>query len=225
MPANLNPLEPTTTDALLTGDPRQAFALAQSLMVQPKMSHQARGLWGYTGVTSSGSGLSVQSTGVGGPGVVAVLGDLAGFGVRRVVRLGSCIAAPGEFVPGQALLVGQAIGNDGASATLNGSQLQPGPDPDLQQLLDGIAPLATVSSHDVVARFDPDGPAPLDGALVRDLQTAATFAMAVRMKVKTAALLIVAGSGESATLSEAELTGLLTELGQEVVARLHKTST
>lgn len=225
MPARLNPLEPVTTDALLTGDPRRAFALAQDLMVQPKMSHQARGLWGYAGVTPAGSGLTVQSTGVGGPGAIAVLGDLAGLGMSRAVRLGTCLSSAGGFPAGQALLIERALPLDGASLSFNtGSQPpEPTPDPGLFELLAGIAPVATVSSHDLVARFDPAGPEPGEGASVRDLQTAATFAMARTLGVEAAALLIVAGSDGQVELTEAELNELFLELGRTVVDRLRKT--
>ena len=177
MPANLTPLEPSPSDVLLTGDPRRAFALAQALMVQPKMSHQARGLWGYTGVTAGGSDLGVQATGVGGPGAAAVLGDLAGFGVKRAIRLGSCVSPADEHAPGEVLLVESAIGRDGASSSTTGGDSPLRPDSGLNGLLGDIAPRVTVSSHDFVARFDPDGPMPGPGASVRDLQTAATFAI------------------------------------------------
>ena len=51
MPVKMNPIEPAAGDAILVGDPRRAFALAQELTGQPKMSHQARGFWGYKGLT------------------------------------------------------------------------------------------------------------------------------------------------------------------------------
>jgi len=225
MPASLTPLESSTPDALLTGDPRRAFALAQALMVQPKMSHQARGLWGYTGTVPSGAGLSVQSTGVGGPGATTVLGDLAGFGVRRVVRLGTCVAPGDQFSPGQALLVESAISRDGSSIALSGGAGKQLPDAGLFELLKDIAPAAAVSSHDFVARFDPDGPLPDLDAVARDMQTAATFAMARRIGVEAAALLVVVGPGDSVNLAEAELTDLFVALGQQVVERLPATNT
>lgn len=225
MPARLTPLEPSPTDALLTGDPRRAFALAQALMVQPKMSHQARGLWGYTGATASGAGLSVQSTGVGGPGAIAVLGDLAGFGVRRAVRIGTCVATRDRFRPGQALLVDRAISRDGGSISLSGEVGPQLPHAGLFELLAGIAPAVTVSSHDVVARFDPDGPSPDHDAVARDLQTAATLAMAKRVGVEAAALVIVVGPGDSTDLAEADLTDVFVNLGRQVVERLSMVST
>lgn len=72
------------------------MALAQILIDQPKMSNHARGLWGYSGMTADGRGLTVQATGMGGPSAAVVLSDLAGLGVRSAVRIGTCAA----LVPG-----------------------------------------------------------------------------------------------------------------------------
>jgi len=220
LPARLTPLEDPTADALITGDPRRAFALAGDLTVQPKMSHQARGLWGYTGSTTGGMALTVQSTGIGGPSAVAVLGDLAGMGVRRIVRLGTCLAPAGDLAPGQAVLVERAIGLDGTSAALSDGERIHLPDPDLHELLRGTAPEVVVSSHDLVARRDPLGPSPERAAAVRDLQTAAIFAAGRRFEMKAAALLVVAGIDDGETLPEAELTELLIDVAREVVERL-----
>ncbi len=55
------------------------------------MSNHARGLWGYSGRTPAGTALTIQSTGMGGPSAALVLGDLAELGVRRAVRVGTCV--------------------------------------------------------------------------------------------------------------------------------------
>lgn len=224
MPARLTPLEPLTPQALVTGDPRRAFALAQSLTVQPKMSHQARGLWGYTGVSAGGFELTLQATGIGGPSAVAVLMDLAELGVRRVIRLGTCVAPAGGHRLGQPLLVESAIGRDGTSSALTPGGRALSPDAGLLALLEGIAPAATVSSHDFAARNDPAGTSPAPGATVRDLQTAATLAVAPRSGLQAAAVLVVAGRGDEEDLRESDLNELLIEVGREVVSRLEKST-
>ena len=109
MPVKMNPIEPPAADAILVGDPRRAFALAQELTVQPKMSHQARGLWGYSGVSPDGMPLTVQSTGSGGPSAVPVIGDLVEQGVSRVVRLGTCLAIDPSLRAGTVLLVERRV--------------------------------------------------------------------------------------------------------------------
>src|SRR5262249_61551778 len=81
VPRRLRPTADIYEDAILVGDPGRAMALAQVLTEQPKMSNHTRGLWGYSGLTPEGRGLTVQSTGMGGPSAVLVLSDLAELGV------------------------------------------------------------------------------------------------------------------------------------------------
>lgn len=125
MPVRMTPLEPPAADAIVVGDSRRAFALAQSLTVQPRMSHQARGLWGHTGTSRAGLDLTVQSTGIGGPSAVAVIGDLVAAGVSTVVRLGTCVSLSKELKPGEVLLVERAIAADGAGRALAGQAAGP----------------------------------------------------------------------------------------------------
>ncbi len=76
---------------MLVGDPGRALLLAQELLEEPKMSNHARGLWGYSGRTPAGERLTIQATGIGGPSAALVLADLAKLGVRRAVRVGTCV--------------------------------------------------------------------------------------------------------------------------------------
>ncbi|MDQ2622174.1 MAG: hypothetical protein M3Y45_03945 [Actinomycetota bacterium] len=218
MPVRLDAIERPAPLALLTGDPRRAFALAGGLMVQPRMSHQARGMWGYTGTTAAGLDLTVQSTGTGGPSAAAVFGDLSRLGVKEVVRLGSCVTGPGGPEPGSLLLVAGSICSDGASSALAGNNQTARPDERLQELLSGIAPETLVSSHDLVARLDNDG-LPATGAVARDLQTATVFALAAKLGVRAASILIVTGGTGADVLDEAELTKRFLEVGRRVIER------
>lgn len=222
MPARLTPIEPPTPTALITGDPRRAFALAGELMVQPKMSHQARGLWGYTGVTGAGMPLTVQSTGIGPASAAAVLGDLALLGVKRLVRLGTCIAPPELHAPGAELVVESAIGLDGVSLSLGPANGRTRPDPELLHLISGVAPPAIVSGHDLPGRLDPLGRAPAEGASIRDLQTAATFAICANLGIEAAAVLLVTGDGDEPGLPETVVNEHLTAVGRRVLERLEK---
>jgi len=225
MPVRISPIIEPAGDAILVGDPRRAFALAQALTVQPKMSHLARGLWGYTGETGSGRPLTIQSTGIGGPGAVTVIADLHEAGVRRVVRLGTCVATgtlPGEPVavaPGDAFLIESAFCGDGASAAITGGEPKVDPDPDLTASLEGIARRAEVFSHDLLPRLVA-GPLQADPAPLRDLQTAATFAIAASLEIPAAAILVVAETGPGHRLDEPELEKLFVPLGEAVVEAL-----
>lgn len=240
-------LGPIGADAVLVGDPRRAFALAQELLVQPRMSHQARGLWGYTGATPSGRPLTVQSTGSGGPSAVAIIADLAEAGMRRLVRLGTCVA-PGTRC-GDLLLVTRALATDGASRSLlqADGEASTRPDPALLAALTGLARPVVIASHDLVTRLDPEimGPDPPpdpetpgsdpvnnpgpdsesesdQDVAGRDLQTAATFALARWLGLQAGAILVVADDGARRRLDEGELEACFRPLARKVSDRLER---
>jgi purine-nucleoside phosphorylase len=188
MPARLRPTAPMAPDAILVGDPGRALLLAQELLEKPKMSNHARGLWGYTGRTAAGDELTIQATGMGGPSAAIVLTDLAELGVKRVVRVGTCIAPGGEPTAGALLLVDAVLATAGSAASFGvdiGEQVLP--DPMLFERLRGAlgdeARVATITSLDVM---------PTEVATTAaDLQTLAVLARALELGVKAAAVLIV----------------------------------
>jgi purine-nucleoside phosphorylase len=163
--------------------------------VQPKMSNHARGLWGYSGRTAADRGLTIQATGMGGPSAAIVLADLAKLGVKRAVRVGTCVGLSANAGLGELLLVEEAIGA-GGSATSFGLAAGAGARPDpalLDHLREGLGEARAVP----VASFDAppvDATAP-PGAVAADLQTVAVLARAEQLGVAAAALLIVAEAG------------------------------
>lgn len=188
MPFHLRPSAPTAADAIICGDPGRALTIAQSVMVQPRMSNHHRGLWGYWGETEAGTELTVQATGIGGPSAVTVLTELAELGLRRVIRVGTC-AAGGAAALGSTLVVAAAVAADGASAALGAP---PGaaviPDPELTTALEAAsrAPAVAVVSGDLQPAADTEDPRPTD------LQTAATLTWCSRNGIAAAAGLVVA---------------------------------
>jgi hypothetical protein len=223
MSVRLNPILPATSDLILVGDPRRAFALGQSLTVQPEMSQLSRGLWGYRGVTEGGLDLTVQATGVGGPSAVAVISDLVDLGAKRLVRLGTCTAvgpdASGNTIEaGRAFLVSAAHCGDGAARALSGGEARVHPDPGLFEALREVADPAEVFSHDLILRMDERArPAP---APLRDLQTAATLACAETLGAESAAVLLVAEDASGRRMDEPELEAAFKPLGLSVVRAL-----
>jgi uridine phosphorylase len=189
------------------------MALAQLLTEQPKMSNHARGLWGYSGRTPDGQGLTVQSTGMGGPSAALVLGDLAELGVRRAVRVGTCAALgtdPGtedlvggtrRLRPGDLVEVKEAqpwsIDHRGASVF---------PDEKLstrlRSALGDAARSGKVASLDVPHPF-PGRPSP-DGDAA-DMQTAALFGAGRGLGVALAAVLVVTEAEGADPLSDEAL--------------------
>jgi uridine phosphorylase len=203
LPRRLRPTAEIHSEAILVGDPGRAMALAQVLTEGPKMSNHARGLWGYSGMTPEGRGLTVQATGMGGPSAALVLSDLADLGVRSAVRVGTCAAIDPGLRPGDLVWVREARpwSVDGRGA---GSPAFP--DEALaERLRSALGKEATsgrVASLDVLhpspGHAIPDGDA-------ADMQTAALFATAKDLDVALAAVLIVTDAPESAPMADEPL--------------------
>ncbi|MBS1892241.1 MAG: hypothetical protein JST59_13175 [Actinobacteria bacterium] len=188
MPRRLRPTADIYEDAILVGDPGRAMALAQVVIEGPKMCNHARGLWGYSGPTAEGRGLTVQATGMGGPSAAVVLGDLAELGVRRAVRIGTGAALAPELRPGDLVVASEAR----AWPADGGGGAPSGPDEALTARLVAAlgdrARVGRVASLDVI-HPTPGHPTP-EGD-VADMQTAALLTAARHHGVALAAVLIV----------------------------------
>ncbi len=199
---HLRPTAPLADRALLPADPGLALALAQAVLVEPRMFNHHRGLWGYTGTAGDGLPLTVQSTGIGGPSAAIVLDELAGLGLRRAIRVGTCsaIGPTCALGLGELLIVEAALPSDGTSRALGaGGALAPA-DGELTAALIAAAPTirrGLLASSDVFYAA-PDDLAALvgeagvlarrDGALARRDRSLAADAGAVAVDLETAAL-------------------------------------
>lgn len=228
-PLHLRPTAPLAERVLLPGDPGRALALAQRLLVEPRMFNHHRGLWGYTGTAADGQPMTIQSTGMGGPSAAIVLEELASLGVRRAIRVGTCGALDPSLALGDLVIAREAIASDGASRALGAGERVPA-DP-------GLVARLTVGAHDALepapARgvaggavastdlfYDPDSQRnsawSAQGALAVEMEAAALFAVGARRQVAVAAVLAVsdllAGGGrtridDDALLAAAEAMG------------------
>ncbi len=136
---------------LLPGDPGRALALAQELLVAPRMFNHNRGLWGYTGLAADGEPLTIQSTGIGGPSAAIVLEELVALGAERLIRVGTAGAFDAVLELGDLVIVERAICADGTSRALGAGE-HAHPDPALVAALRAAAPAAataTVVSSDL----------------------------------------------------------------------------
>jgi uridine phosphorylase len=160
----------------------------------PLMYNHHRGLWGYSGMARDGAPLTVQSTGVGGPGAALVVAELHARGLRRAVRIGrawslDAAVAPGDLVAGELVLCG-----DGAARAIAGAP-SVAPDPELAAALPADH-RGTLASGDVL---EPD---PGWDALAFDLESAAVLAAASRAGVRAATLVAIQGPGEDDASAE-----------------------
>ena len=223
MPSRLRPKASYAADAILVGDPGRSLLLAQKLLEQPKMSNHARGLWGYSGLTPAGDELTVQATGMGGPSAALVLADLAKLGVRRAIRIGTCMPAGGRSRDGELLLVKEAVAV-GGSATAFGAIVGEAVIPDaglsarLRNELGRDAREAKVASFDAMPADGDDGLRDVDGA---DLQTVAVLARARELEMAAAVVLIVAEEGAGRErLAETAIEERATRAGEAAAAVL-----
>ena len=75
---------------LMPGDPLRAQYIAENWFDDPRRVTDVRNMWGYTG-TYKGAPISVMSHGMGIPSVSIYVTELIeSYGVRRVMRVGSC---------------------------------------------------------------------------------------------------------------------------------------
>ncbi len=197
MPSRLRPTAPVASDAILVGDPGRALLLAQELLEQPRMSNHARGLWGYSGETRAGHGLTIQATGMGGPSAAIVLADLATLGVRRAIRIGTCTALVPEVEAGELVLAAEALAAGGSASAYGvavGDVVLPDHDlfERLEDSLRGDARPVRIASLDA---HPADPGATPDGAAVADMQTVTVLARGRELGIAAAALLIVSEAG------------------------------
>jgi uridine phosphorylase len=191
MPIHLHPTAPLADRALLPGDPGRALSLAQALLAEPRMFNHNRGLWGYTGTAADGDPLTIQSTGMGGPTAAIVITELAELGARRLVRVGTCGALDPGLELGDLLLVTGALSSDGTSRAL-GADERVAPDRELLGRLSATGELkpAVVASVDLFYGAD-ERPLLDAGAQALDMECATLFALAQKLELQAAAVLIV----------------------------------
>jgi len=234
VPHHLRPSTPYAPDALLPGDPGRALALAQQLLIEPKMSNHARGLWGYTGETQAGRPLSIQSTGIGGPSAAIVLHELAELGVRRAVRVGTCGALDPALRHGDLVVARDALAEDGASREL-GAAGAAEPDSELTAALahelPGPAGPARIVTTDLFYGGGPEDTGPGAraeawrrlGAVAVELEAATLFTLGRRLGLGTACVLAVADTfdgGERRRIGDEELAGATERMGSMAAAAL-----
>jgi uridine phosphorylase len=190
-PIHLRPTAPLAERALLPGDPGRALALAQSLLLEPRMFNHHRGLWGYTGTAPDGEPLTIQATGMGGPSAAIVLSELIALGARRAIRVGTCGALSGALALGDLVVARDSICADGTSRAL-GRGDRVAADRTLTEALLRCAPSAhagTIVSVDLF--YEPVGRRRVHEGLAVEMEAAALFAVGAEANVPVACVLAV----------------------------------
>ena len=96
-PHNTAPDGAIAQTVLLPGDPLRAKFIAENFLEEPKLFNEVRNMFGYTG-TYKGKPVSVMGTGMGCPSIGIYSYELIHFyGVKRLIRIGSCGAMQKEM--------------------------------------------------------------------------------------------------------------------------------
>jgi uridine phosphorylase len=222
-PIVLKPHEPVAERVLLPGDPGRALRLATQLIDGPRMLNHHRGLWGYSGPARDGAPLTIQSTGLGGPSAVAVVGELVALGARRLVRVGTA-AGLGATPLGSIVVADAALAGDGASRAIGAGERVTAAARLTRAIAEACASASVTAARGLVASADIHDPVAgatweRAGAIAFDLATAAVLATAHRHGVTAAALVgITRARGER--LGDDALEPLEAALGAAALAAL-----
>jgi DeoD family purine-nucleoside phosphorylase len=223
---HLHPTAPLAERVLLPGDPGRALALAQLLLVEPKMFNHNRGLWGYTGEATDGRPLTIQATGMGGPSAAIVLEELIALGARRAIRVGTCGALAATLALGDLVIAREAISADGASRAL-GVGDRVAADTMLTEALARSAPSARVGAVVSVDLFYERAGSRAGAhadALAVEMEAAALLAIGAAADVAVACVLAVtdtfAPGGERTRIDEHGLRTAGERLGEAALAAL-----
>jgi len=212
---------------LLPGDPERAAWIARAFFEKPRQVNAVRGALGFTG-SYRGMPVSVQTTGIGRPSLSIYIHELLTvFGVRTIVRVGSC-GSLDKSVGLRSLVIAEAAVMDFEVANADAWRR---PDP---VLFDKAALLARAGraehhaspmvSSDVFYHGDPLGrfaEARARGVLACDMETASIYGMAARFGARALSVCTVVDSlvtGEEIANSERQqVFGPMAELTLETL--------
>jgi purine-nucleoside phosphorylase len=199
---------------LMPGDPRRAELIAERYLEAPSVVNRLRGMTGITG-TCRGQRLSLMAHGMGMPSMGIYASELIReFGVRTLIRIGSCGALQQE-VRLRDLVLAQAASTDSNWQQQYGISGHLAPCASWE-LLSRAAQAAGrqqlrfhvggVLSSDV---FYPDAEGTLApwaklGLLAVEMETAALYMIAARQGVRALSILTVSDSVQSGTALSAE---------------------
>ncbi len=224
-PIHLHPTAPLAERVLLPGDPGRALALAQALLVEPRMFNHNRGLWGYTGAAPDGEPLTIQSTGMGGPSAAIVLSELIALGVRRAIRVGTCGALAEGLALSDLVIAREAICADGTSRALGAGE-RAGGDGALTEALAAHAPAARIGAIVSVDLFYGGGEERTQhpDAVAVEMEAAALFATGAKGGVPVACVLAVSDTfdahGARARIDDERLLEVAESMGRAAIAAL-----
>ena len=178
-------------DVLLPGDPMRAEWIADTFLDNVKVVNRVRGATGLTG-TYQGRRVSVQATGMGMPSAAIYVNELLmEYGVKRLIRVGTCGGLNAENKVRDIVLAQAASTNSNQNQTLFG-QFQYASIADFGLLRKAVDTAELAGLRTVVGGlvtddnfYDPLGGTPYEvlkkhGTLAVEMETAALYTIAAR---------------------------------------------
>lgn len=202
-------------DILLPGDPQRAKWIAETFLHEPTCFNKVRGMLGFTG-TYKGRKISVMGTGMGIPSLSIYVHELLSiYGVKRMIRVGSC----GGFADGlelqDVIIVNGASTDSGINRQKFGNILY-APVPDFYLLRSAVNlaeergikhHVGPIISNDQFYVDQPDYLAKVKahGVLAVEMESAALFTLAAGFGAKALGIMTVSDMlGSEKELSAAE---------------------
>jgi len=205
---------------LLPGDPLRAKFIAENYFDEPVQFNTVRNMFGYTGIWK-GERVSVMGTGMGIPSHAIYVEELCSFfGVKRLMRVGSCGAIQ-EDVAVRDIILGMSACTDSAinHARFKGADYAPTASFSLLETAYQTAKAMNLACHvGPIVSTDQFYAEEEDlhwrmwakyGALALEMEAAALYTIAAKHQAQALTILTVSDSmvtGESTTSQEREST-------------------
>lgn len=101
--------------ALLSGDPERARTIAETMLHEPRMLSEHRGLNSYVGRLPSGRPILSATSGMGAPSLSIVVNELVQVGIRTIIRVGTSGSIQAHIPPGSIVISSAALCRQGAA--------------------------------------------------------------------------------------------------------------
>jgi len=189
---------------LLPGDPYRARFIAEHILEDAACFNEVRGMLGFTG-TFQGKRVSVMGTGMGVPSHMIYVNELiADYGVRTLIRVGTCGGMQENLQIGDVVLAMSAC-TDSQINRLRFSGMDFAPTASFQLLLRAYEAARTTGSNirvgsiltsDTFYHDDPDGWKhwAAFGVLVVEMESAGLYTLAAKYGVDALSILTVSDS-------------------------------